>query len=212
MLLCREQKLLSKSNYFVSKRAAQANFTGNYLAYNLIILHESLTEGDATTVEHELNLMKTVDKAILNTKSYFYTAGATPRWGWRTPNNGNSGKGMNVVQPSHPVFSGITLSDSLYIYNTLTAKNIQPVSAITVGGYQIAKVAGGVAIHELPASVRLSAGKTSKYLMISLLSTKFNDFTADGLKLLDNAVQYLLAGTQFDAPSLAISSFNINTV
>ena len=205
-------QLLSKSNYYVTKRAAQASFTGNYDAYDLIVLHESLTGGDAATAGHELNLMKTVDKPILNTKSYFYTAGTTPRWGWGTPNNGNAGKGMNVVQPSHPVFSGITLSDSLYIYNTLTAKNIQPVTAVTIGGYQLAKVAGGISIHELPASIRLGAGKTSKYLMISLLSTKFNDLSTDALKLLENAVQYLLAGTQFDAPSLAISSFNVNTV
>jgi len=205
-------QLLSKSNYFVTKRTAQAAFAGNYDAYNLIVLHESLTGGDAATAGHELNLMKTVDKPILNTKSYFYSVGTTPRWGWGSPTNGNSGKGMNVVQPSHPIFSGITLSDSLYIYNTLTAKNIQPVTAVTIGGYQLAKVAGGIAIHELPASIRLGAGKTSKYLMISLLSTKFNDLSADGLKLLDNAVQYLLTGTQFDAPSLAISSFNVNSV
>ena len=205
-------QLLSNSNYYVTKRVPQASFTGNYDAVDLIVLHESLTGGDAATAGHELSLMKTVDKPILNTKSYFYSAGATPRWGWGTPNNGNSGKGMLVVQPSHPVFSGITLSDSLYIYNTITAKNIQPVTALTVGGYQIAKVAGGISIHELPASIRLGTGKTSKYLMISLLATKFNDLTSDALKLLDNSIQYLLSGTQFDAPSLAISSFTVNTV
>ena len=204
-------QLLSGSNYYVTKRGAQASFTGNYDAYDLIVLHESLTGGDAATSGHELNLMKTVDKPILNTKSYFYTAGTTPRWGWGTPSNGNSGKGMVAVQASHPIFSGITLSDSLYIYNTLTAKNVQPVTSVTVGGYQIAKVAGGIAIHDLPASIRLGAGKTSKYLMISLLSGKYNDLTTDGLKLLDNAVQYLLKGTQFAAPSLEIASFKVDT-
>lgn len=205
-------QLLSKSNYFVTKRVPIASFTGNYDAYDLIILHESLTGGDANTVGHELNLIKSVDKPILNTKSYFYTSGTSPRWGWGTPNNGNSGKGLFVVQPTHPVFSGITLSDSLYMYNTLTAKNIQPVSPVTIGGYQIGRVAGGIAIHDLPGSVRLGAGKTSKYIMVSLLATKFNDLSADALKLLDNAIQYLLTGTQFDAPNLQISSFNVNNV
>ncbi len=204
-------QLLSKSNYFVTKRAAQASFTGNYDAYDLIVLHESLTGGDAATSGHELNLIKTADKPILNTKSYFYTSGTSARWGWGTPTNGNSGKGIIAVQPSHPIFSGITLSDSIYIYNTLTSKNVQPVTAVLIGGYQIAKVAGGIAIHDLPASIRLGAGKTSKYLMISLLSGKYNDLSADGLKLLDNAVQYLLSGTQFVAPSLEISSFKIDT-
>ncbi|MEI8273691.1 MAG: hypothetical protein WCG08_13805 [Paludibacter sp.] len=204
-------QLLSKSNYFITKRAAQASFTGNYDAYDLIVLHESLTGGDAATVGHELNLIKSVDKPILNTKSYFYTSGTSARWGWGTPTNGNSGKGIITVQASHPIFSGISVSDSLYIYNTLTSKNVQPVNAVSIGGYQIAKVAGGIAIHDLPASIRLGAGKTSKYLMISLLSGKYNDLSADGLKLLDNAVQYLLSGTQFAAPSLEITSFKVDT-
>ena len=205
-------QLLSKSNYFVTKRTSIASFTGNYDAYDLIVLHESLNGADAATTGNELNLIKSVDKPILNTKSYFYTAGTTPRWGWGTPNNGNSAKGVAVVQPTHPIFSGVTLSDSLYVYNTMGAKNIQPVTAITIGGYQIGNVAGGISIHDLPASVRLGAGKTSKYMMISLLNGKFNDLTADGLKLLDNAVQYLLSGTQFTAPNLQISSFNVNNV
>ena len=199
------------TKFDVTKRAPIAGFTGNYDAYDLIVLHESLTGGDAATPGHELNLMKSVDKPILNTKSYFYTAGTTPRWGWGTPSNGNSGKGVAVVQPSHPVFNGITLSDSLYIYNTMTAKNIQP-TTVTIGGYQLAKVPGGVAIHDIPASIRLGAGKTSKYIMISLLNGKFNDLTADGLKLLENAVDYLLNGSQFAAPSLEISSFTVNTI
>ena len=205
-------QLMSNLNYFVTKRAPIAAFTGNYDGTDLIILHESLTGGDAATAGHELNLIKSVDKPILNTKSYFYSAGTAPRWGWGTPNNGNSGKGVIVVQPSHPIFSGITLSDSLYLYNTLTAKNIQPVTAVTIGGYQIGKVAGGIAIHDIPGSVRIGAGKTSKYIMISLLSTKFNDLSTDALKLLDNAIQYLLSGTQFAAPSLQIGSFTVNSV
>ena len=199
------------TKYDITKRIPQASFAGSYAAYDLIILHESLTGGDAATAGHELNLMKTVDKPILNTKSYFYSTGATPRWNWGSPNNGNSGKGIKVVQTTHPIFTGITISDSLYIYNTLTAKNIQPTTVI-IGGYQIAKVAGGVAIHDFPATLRLGEGKTSKYLMISLLNGRYSDLTADGLKLLDNAVDYLLTGTQFEAPSLDIASFNIGSV
>jgi hypothetical protein len=200
-----------QAKFDVTKRPAQANFTGNYNEFDLIVLHESLIGGDAATSGHELRLIKDVDKPILNTKSYFYTAGTTPRWGWGTPNNGNSGKGVFVTQPAHPIFEGITLSDSLFIYNTSTAKNIQP-TTVTFGGYQLAKVPGGVAIHDLPASIRLGEGKTSKYLMISLFNGKYNDLTADALKMLDNAVTYLLSGTQFAAPDLEIASFTVNEV
>ncbi len=198
-------QLTNSVNYIVTKRTSQASFAGNYNGIDLIVLHESLTGGDAGTAGHELNLIKTVDKPILNLKSYFYSTG---RWGWGTPNNGNAGKGVKTTQQTHPVFSGITVSDSLYIYNTLTAKNIQPTTS-TIGGYQIAKVQGGIAIHDIPASVRLTSG-SSKYLMISLLSGKYNDLTSDGLKLLDNAMNYLLTGTQFTP--LEISSFTVNGV
>ena len=196
-------QLTNSVNYIITKRVAQAAFAGNYTGIDLIVLHESLTGGDAATSGHELNLIKSVDKPILNLKSYFYSTG---RWSWGTPNNGNSGKAIKITQASHPVFNALSISDSLYIYNTYTAKNIQPTTS-TIGGYQIAKVAGGIAIHDIPASVRLTSG-SSKYLLISLLNGKYNDLTSDGLKLLDNAMNYLLSGTQF-AP-LEISSFTVN--
>lgn len=198
-------QLTNSVNYIVTKRDAQSSFTGNYNAYDLIVLHESLTGANAATSGHELNLIKSVDKPILNLKSYFYTTG---RWSWGTPNNGNSGKGIKITQPTHPVFSGVTVTDSLYMYGSWRAKNIQP-TTIAIGGYEIGKVAGGVAIHDVPASVRLTSG-TSKYLMISLLNGAYNDLTADALKLLDNAVNYLLTGTQFVPLSLEISSFTVN--
>ena len=201
-------QLTNSVNYIVTKRTAQASFAGNYNGVDLIVLHESLTGGDAATSGHELNLIKSVDKPILNLKSYFYTGGSTPRWNWGTPNNGNNAKGIKVIQPSHPIFSGITIGDSLYMYGSYRAKNIQP-TTITIGGYQIGKVVGGVAIHDVPASVRLTSG-TSKYLLISLLNGAYNDLTADALKLLDNAMNYLLTGTQF-AP-LEISTFTVNGV
>ena len=198
-------QLTNSVNYIVTKRAAQASFVGNYNGIDLIVLHESLTGGDAATAGHELNLIKSVDKPILNLKSYFYSTG---RWSWGTPNNGNNGKGIKITQPTHPIFSGITITDSVYIYGSYRAKNIQP-TTITIGGTQIGKMAGGVAIHDVPASVRLTSG-TSKYLMISLLSGAYNDLTVDALKLLDNAVSYLLTGTQFVPVSLEISSFTVN--
>jgi|GEM_PF-3244350 Putative Ig domain. len=211
-------QFMSKLNYVVIKRAPINPSPTDYSAYDLIVLHETLTGGDATTATNEVNAIKSVDKPILNTKSFFYTYSSTSssnRWGWGTPNSVGSPKGVKVMQPSHPIFSGITYTDSLYIYNTATIKNMQCTTADKIGGYNLAvgaTGAAGVAIHEIPGTIRLGAGKTSKYLLISLCTGKYNDLTANGLKLLDNAAQYLLSGTQFAAPSLNIASFTVNSV
>ena len=196
-------QLIAKPTFLVTKRQAQASFAGNYDPYELIVLHESLTGGDAATTGHELRLIKDVDKPILNLKSYFYSTG---RWSWGTPNNGNSSKGVKVTQPSHPILSGITYSDSIYLYGSLRAKNIQPV-VLSVSGFEIANVVGGVAIHDLPASIRIPSG-SSKYLLVSLLNGAFNDLTPDALKLLDNAVNYLLLGSQFAGIYTGTSTVN----
>ena len=212
-------QFMTKLNYIVTKRAPINNpAPTDYSPYDLIVLHETLTGGDASTSTNEVSSIKNVDKPILNTKSFFYTYSTTSssnRWGWGTPNSVGSPKGVKVMQPAHPIFSGVTITDSLYIYNTATAKNVQCSTADKIGGYNLAvgaTGAAGVAIHELPATIRLGAGKTSKYLLISLLTGKYNDLTGDALKLLDNAAQYLLTGTQFSAPSLDISTFNVNSV
>jgi hypothetical protein len=183
--------------YDVTARAAQANFTGNYDAYDLIVLQESLNGGDAATANHELRLIKDVDKPILNTKSYFYTS--TARWAWGTPSNGDNRAAVSVKQPTHPIFDGVSIvGDSVVLYNSYLSKNIQPTTIEGIGGYVIATTShyGNVAIHEVPAAIRLTSG-TSKYLMVSIFQNQFDDLSADGLKLLDNAVTYLLGTTAF---------------
>lgn len=183
--------------YDVTARAAQANFTGNYDAYDLIVLQESLIGGDAATPNHELRLIKDVDKPILNTKSYFYTS--TARWAWGKPDNGDTRAAVTVKQPTHPIFDGVSIvGDSAVLYNSYLFKNIQPTTIEGIGGVVIATTShyANVAIHEVPAAIRLTSG-TSKYLMVSIFQEQFDDLSANGLKLLDNAVTYLLGTTAF---------------
>lgn len=206
--------LSNNANYTVTKRVTQASFTGNYDDFDLIVLHETISGGEAATAGHETRLLKDVDKPILNTKSYVYNS--TARWDWGAPNGGKPGKGIHAKEKTHPVFAGITLdaNDSVYVFNEYFAKNSQP-TTITIGGYEIGSTApaaaggGTVSIHDLPASVRLGAGKTSKYLMVSVFSGSFEKLTADGIKLLNNAVTYLVSGTQFTPGT---SGFTPNTI
>lgn len=181
------------------KNGTNTDFSG----YDLVVLHESLTGKDAAS--GELAAVATANVPVLNTKSYFYTDG---RWSWGTADNGNDQQGVKVNTAkytnimSHPLFAG--LSDTITVYSNPVAKNIQPVTSFVEGkeGYDLADVAGGVAIHELPAAVRVGAEGTAKYLLISLFAKQYADLTAEAETLLGNAVDYLL-GAEAWIPELS---------
>lgn len=187
------------------KNGTNTDFSG----YDLVVLHESLTGKDAAS--GELSALATANVPVLNTKSYFYPEG---RWGWGAAANGNDQQGVRVNAKytniaSHPLFAG--LNDSITIYNTKTNKNIQPVVSFTEGkeGYVLANVAGGAAIHELPAAARVGAEGTAKYLLISLLNGQYADLTAEAETLLSNAVDYLMSAEVWvpqSGPSTAIDN------
>lgn len=187
------------------KNGTNTDFSG----YDLVVLHESLTGKDAAS--GELSALATANVPVLNTKSYFYPEG---RWGWGVAANGNDQQGVRVNAKytniaSHPLFAG--LNDSITIYNTKTNKNIQPVVSFTEGkeGYVLANVAGGAAIHELPAAARVGAEGTAKYLLISLLNGQYADLTAEAETLLSNAVDYLMSAEAWvpqSGPSTAVDN------
>ena len=174
-----------------------------YSAYDLIVLNESIDSGDADPTK-EIGGLLTIDKPILNTKSYFYK---TTSWNLGTPSNGNGETALEVEAgaESHPIFSGITMTDSLItIFSSTDTKTIQSVKLnASTGGAVLATISGeqNVAIHEMDASERGIVSGTSKYLMIALFNGMFDAFTADGLTLLDNACEYLLGATTTDVES-----------
>lgn len=188
------------------KNGTNTDFSG----YDLVVLHESLTGKDAAS--GELAAVAIANVPVLNTKSYFYPEG---RWGWGAAANGNDQQGVKVNTAkytniaSHPLFAG--LSDTITIYNTAVAKNIQPVVSFTEGkeGYVLANVASGAAIHELPAAARVGAEGTAKYLLISLLNGQYANLTAEAETLLSNAVDYLMSAETWvpqSGPSTAIDN------
>lgn len=239
------------SSYTVTMRACTVSSTSttyDYSGYDLIVLHESIPGGDAAAGTsstaatanqyNEAVLLESVDKPILNFKSFFYTTSTTAykvRWGWGTANAGTGGKGMHVNTGylNHPIFSGVTLdsNDSVYVFNTYASKNVQPTTIESIGGYEVASVApngtstGTCAIHDVPANVRFGSGTTSasKYLMVALYSgnagtasaaapatPSFQYLTSDGITMLENAITYLVSGTQYTPSSSGINSSMAN--
>ncbi|MBR1426378.1 MAG: InlB B-repeat-containing protein, partial [Paludibacteraceae bacterium] len=211
-----------KDDYVVTvrkpKRAASFSYSDTTA---LVVLHESVNGDSAQSdvATKEIYQLRSANVPILNTKSYFYTYNATAskgRWGWGTPDNGQTIKGakLNTVYSnilSHPIFDGLTItSDSITIINTAAEKAMQPVVEFQSGyeGYMLAtspkKGAStrGAAIHELTAAQR--GVSTAKYLLISVSSAKLNDLNADGVKLFQNAAAYLITGSQW-VPQYAIT-------
>ena len=142
----------------------------------------------------------------MNTKSYFYNDG---RFGWGTPNAGQSVKGATLNSAycniaDHPLFSGVTITDGFFeITDDAAAKCMQPIGSFTSGkeGYTLATTPNadggdGAAIHELTPTQRgASAGK---YLLISVSNAKLDALNANGQKLFQNAAAYLIGSTSWD--------------
>ncbi len=200
-------------NYLVTLKAAEATAPASsvYDAYDLIVLNETVASANL-----EAGALKSVDKPILNLKSYVYSA--DPKWGWGTPDNGSATNlAISVMQPSHPIFAGITINTgSMDLLSAVSGgKGIQPADVTLAGSINVAiapKAVSGnaIAIHDVPAAVR--GVVNSKYLMIPVSDLSYGNFTNDAMTLFSNAIDYLLNGTQFVAPSLQISSFNVSSV
>lgn len=208
--------LNNSTGYMVTLKTAEATAPSStvYDPYDLIVLNETVASANA-----EAGALKSVDKPILNLKSFVYAA--APKWGWGTPDNGSATNlAIAVKQPLHPIFNGITLNaGSMDVLSAVgggaTPKGIQPADITLTGSINVATALkstseAAVAIHDVPAAVR--GVVNSGYLMIPISDLSYGNFTNDALTLLNNAVEYLLHGPQFVAPSLQINSFVVNSV
>jgi hypothetical protein len=204
--------LNNNPNYFLTIRqvASTAPASSVYDGFDLIIVNEIIGGTNA-----EIVALKSVDKPILNLKSFVYNSG---RWNWGTGDNGLSNNGtITVWQPSHPIFKNITLNsdNTLQLISDAAIKGIQPADVTLPGSINIAtapKSTTGnpmaIAIHDVPASVR---GVTnSKYILIPICDDSYAKMTDAALTIINNAIDYLLHGEQFQAPSLNISSFIVD--
>lgn len=190
-------------NYIVTVRnvVSPAPAASVYDPFDLIVLSE-IVGGDHV----EAVALKNVNKPILSFKAFTYTSG---RWGWGTPNNGLANNGtVTIKQPSHPIFNGLSLTDgSLTILSNVSGNGIQVADVTLADGIPIAlapkTLNSGIAtaIHDVPALTR-GASITQKYLLIPIADVNYDKVTPAGLTLINNAINYLLNGTQFVAEPL----------
>lgn len=165
-----------------------------YDAFDLIVIAESVAGANVEAIA-----LKSVDKPILNFKSFLYN---TARWVWGTADNGAANNGtITITHTTHPVFAGITLSSGAFdVLTGAATKGIQPADVTLEGGYALATApkannVDAIAIHDVPAGARSVVN--SKYIMIPVANDSYDKFSADGLLLVTNAVEYLLNGAQY---------------
>ncbi|MDO9634546.1 MAG: hypothetical protein Q7J05_05795 [Paludibacter sp.] len=198
-------------NYLVTVKqaAGSAPASSFYDPYDLIVLNEIVAGGNA-----EANALISINKPLLNFKSYQYNSG---RWTWGTADNGAANNGtVTVTQPTHPIFAGITLNEGmLELLSGAATKGVQPVD-VTIGGITVATAPKGnsehaVAIHDVPANVR-GESITTKYILIALCNDSYDKMTGNTLTLLNNSVDYLLTGSQFVPVSTATDNIRLNGI
>jgi hypothetical protein len=199
--------LMDDPNFIVNLRtaASSAPAASVYDSYDLIILNEIVGGTNAEAVA-----LKNVDKPILSLKAFTYTSG---RWSWGTPNNGLAANGViTAKQPAHPVFNGITLDGgNLSLVDNASGNTVQVNDVTSLPGRSIVVASApksdnvmAVAVHDVPADVR---GVTnSKYILIPIADANYHRMNNNVLTMINNAIDYLLNGAQFQAPSLEIAS------
>lgn len=203
--------LNSRSDLYLTVKTAQstAPAASAYDSYDLIIIAESVAGNNVEAIA-----LKSVDKPILNFKSFVYNTG---RWVWGTADNGAANNGtISVIHATHPVFANIAVNTgAIEILSDAATKGIQPADVTLEGGYTIATApkgnnANATAIHDVPASARSVIN--SKYIMIPVANDSYDKFSADGLQLVNNAVEYLLNGTQYVPTATSVLGYEKSSI
>lgn len=204
--------------YDVSPRQTdeQMRAKDQYDMYDVVVISENV---DATN-EEVLGIIKTLQKPVLNMEVFTYT---TSRLGWGYPDNGSgTNTAIQAMQPSHPVFKGMNVktNDAIELLDQVTGTGIMPTDINLPGSYCLATAikrgdiyeedgARCVAIHEVPKSIR-----GGKYILLPVSQKSQQNLTAQGKRLIDNIISYLVDPTEatIELPELRISSFKIDGV
>lgn len=163
--------------------------------FDLVVLSEAISGNSALGN----NLVKLVGQVpILSMKAYHYTSG---RWSWGAPANPATKTTSVTINPgfdTHPIFKDVVVTDGvveIFDGSNTSSNLIQGFSSIISTGLIeaeniIAKITGTetYAIHELKNTAK-------PYMMIPISSDLITTVSANGVKLVVNACNYLMGGS-----------------
>lgn len=173
-----------------------------------IVISESVDADNAAV----LTLIRSGRRPMLNMKGFTYGAG---RLDWGEPNSGSAtdnGRKLYVERTDHPIFQTCfadkAQGDPIEILSQTSGKGLMPIDVTLQGSYCLAisytqdieafaeDAAPQTVLHEIPAAMR--GGNKYICLPVSRYSTPY--LTADGKKLIDGIMAYLLDKETEDIP------------
>ncbi len=195
-----------------------------YAKYKWVLISEDV---DADNAEVLALARGEVAIPVLNMKSFSYTP---DRLDWGEPDNGSisdNGKSITVQREDHPIFKALNKrkGDKITVLDSLGYKGLMPAAVDYEGSLCLATAltrsmedyyGDGVQetfLHEVPVSLR-KGGK--KYICMPIALASSSDhaekrLTADGKRLVNEVVKYLLSNDQtVGLPTLAITEFSVS--
>ena len=157
---------------------------------------------------------------VLSMKSFSYTPG---RLNWGEPDNGSlteDGRYLTVWRADHPILKAFNKKqgERIQVLNTVVGKGLMPIDVSYAGTICLATAltrdlddyySDGperTFIHEIPAEMR----RGKKYICLPIGTESSNHLTADGKKLISEAIKYILSNeATITLPQLAITEFKI---
>ena len=187
-----------------------------YDKYTWVIISEDVDANNAEIMA--LARGTQISMPVLNMKSFSYSES---RLDWGDPDNGSlNNRSVRVVQAAHPIIKalGKKQGDEIQVLDTVIGKGLMPAAvdyqgtlclatATTRGETYTGDGHEETFLHEVPATLR--NGK--KYISFPLAIQSSQRLTADGKRLLDACINYLLNTTATIAlPELKITSFAVD--
>ena len=187
-----------------------------YSKYKWILISEDV---DANNEEVLAIARGEVDLPVLNMKSFTYAPG---RLNWGEPDNGSltdRGRFITVYRDDHPIFQALNKhkGDSIMVLDPVEGKGLMPID-VNYGGVCLATALtrdiddyyGDGPERTIMHEVERSNGK--KYICFPIGMEGSNHLTADGKRLLNQTIIYLLSNdATIKAPSLAITQFRVGS-
>ncbi len=200
-----------KYGYFARPAAAELATTDKYSNFDAIIISEDV---DATNQE-ALDIVRSLQKPVLNMKVFTYSSN---RLGWGDPDNGSiTNTKATILQSTHEIFNGLSKSE-LEVISAVEGNKGLMTADITHGGICLATAPKRgdnydddgepqTFIHEV-------RDRGAKYLSLPIAASSLANLTADGKRLFDNMISYLVSTTTsaVSIPTVQITAFSIDGV
>jgi hypothetical protein len=200
--------MLLEKGYYVNVIAATGTDLTQFNPYDIVVLCENVSSSNTLALAMN-GLIKT--KRFLSFKAFMY--GKTG-WPTGTPSDGTSDANVAIEADylAHPIFSGVTLTGNLA--NILTdpaAKGVQGVLNPQENvSSKIAYLTSSGNTDKV-ALIENNQMPTAKYLMIPIQTDSYAKVNANGLKLIENAITYLLTDTKF-GPYTGVTKNNLTNI